>query len=260
MRGQAPSQADSASIPLFIRFKLWLCRYLRSPQDDNSENAGRNLELLKRNRGLLLDCGCGGGQNLVELESSLPGQYRLLGLDVFWPDVQAARTKVSPAVALLCADALNIPIADGVFDAVLSNQVIEHIRRYERYLSEIARILRPGGLLALSTPNFHCPRNMILKLLAQKPVLRWPNTHNEPPEKFRGHIQEFTERELVPLVERHGFVLVKSLPIVPRPTLEGNWAFNLYRAAEYAFYVLSRPFAGPGYSKNNTMLFRRSAC
>ena len=53
-------------------------------------------------------------------------------------------------------------------DVVLSNQVIEHIVKYEKYLSEIKRILKSDGLLILSTPNFHNPKNILLKLLFQK--------------------------------------------------------------------------------------------
>ena len=49
-------------------------------------------------------------------------------------------------------------------DIVLSNQVIEHITRYEKYLHELKRILKSNGILILSTPNFHNPKNILLKL------------------------------------------------------------------------------------------------
>ena len=49
-------------------------------------------------------------------------------------------------------------------DIVLSNQVIEHIPKYEKYLLEIERILKSNGLLIISTPNFHNPKNTFFKI------------------------------------------------------------------------------------------------
>lgn len=46
-----------------------------------------------------------------------------------------------------------LPFADASFDAVVSFQVIEHVRRDEELMREIARVLRPGGKLIISTPN-----------------------------------------------------------------------------------------------------------
>ena len=74
-------------------------------------------------------------------------------------------------------------------DVVLSNQVIEHIIKYEKYISEIKRILKSEGLLILSTPNFHNPRNTLLKLFFQKPIMRWENNKNLPPNEYRGQFK-----------------------------------------------------------------------
>ena len=46
-----------------------------------------------------------------------------------------------------------IKIPDNSFDTVVSFQVIEHIKNDELFLSEIQRILKPGGKAILSTPN-----------------------------------------------------------------------------------------------------------
>ncbi len=46
----------------------------------------------------------------------------------------------------------NMPVEEGSFDAVLCSQVLEHIFSAEDFLGEISRVLRPGGLLLLTTP------------------------------------------------------------------------------------------------------------
>ena len=45
----------------------------------------------------------------------------------------------------------------------------------KKYLLEIERILKSNGLLIISTPNFHNPKNTLLKLFFQKPIMRWEN-------------------------------------------------------------------------------------
>ena len=46
-----------------------------------------------------------------------------------------------------------LPFPDGPFDAVVSLQVVEHIWEQPRFVAECARVTRPGGWVALSTPN-----------------------------------------------------------------------------------------------------------
>lgn len=50
-------------------------------------------------------------------------------------------------------DALALPFKDGIFDSVLCNEVLEHVPEPGTLLMEVARVLRPGGVLLLSTPQ-----------------------------------------------------------------------------------------------------------
>ncbi len=110
----------------------------------------------------------------------------------------------------------------------------------------------------MSTPNFHNPKNTLLKLLFQKPIMRWENNKNLPPNEYRGHVKEFYEDELISLIQKHNFKLLASRPIIPKPSLKGNLPFILYRFFEYLFFTITKPFVRQGYSNNHNMIFEKN--
>lgn len=97
----------------------------------------------------LLDLGCGDGTNLVWLA---PFAERVLGVDYNVLRLVRAR-HVAPGAALFLGDLLDLPVPDGFVDVVFLNHVIEHVPDDARALREAHRILAPGGLLVLGTPN-----------------------------------------------------------------------------------------------------------
>jgi SAM-dependent methyltransferase len=99
-------------------------------------------------RGSILDLGCGDNTSLE--------QFRRPGLDVWGADHQA-----HPALShadhfrLLGPDG-QIPFADGSFDVIAAQWVLEHIARPGRFLREVCRVLKPGGsFVALSVSARH---------------------------------------------------------------------------------------------------------
>lgn len=97
-------------------------------------------------RGKVLDLGCGDGRTGKEL---LDKGFQVHACDM---DVQRFEFKdVIPFKAGNLNDPL--PYADGTFDYVIFMEVIEHLYNPLYVVSEIKRILRPGGKLILSTPN-----------------------------------------------------------------------------------------------------------
>ena len=228
----------------------------------NNENKNRliNLDLLdtyvKQQHFTLLDAGCGNGINLVDIILKYP-DAKIIGIDNFKPDLDDAKKRFLNKIDFLHSDCLDMKINSRSIDVVLSNQVIEHISKYEKYLSEIKRVLKNEGLLILSTPNFHNPKNTLLKLFFQKPIMRWENNKNLPPNEYRGHVKEFYEDELITLIQKHSFKLLASRPIIPKPSLKGNIPFILYRLFEYLFYILTKPFVSKGYSNNHNMIFEK---
>jgi len=97
----------------------------------------------------LLDLGCGDGNHLRWLSAFADEVY---GCD--YNPVRLARARAQlPDATLFMADILDFPAFDGVFDIVFFNHVIEHIPDDLKALQTVRRILKPGGLLVLGTPN-----------------------------------------------------------------------------------------------------------
>ena len=61
-------------------------------------------------------------------------------------------SRVGCAARCLQADLTDLPLPDGTFDGVVAGEVLEHIEAEGQALSEVARVLRPGGVLVLSVP------------------------------------------------------------------------------------------------------------
>ena len=229
--------------------------------NNENKNGLINLNLLdtfvRKQNFTLVDAGCGKGTNLENIILKYP-DAKIIGVDNFKPDLDYAKKKFMNKIVFLHCDCLDMKINSKSVDVVLSNQVIEHITKYEIYLSEIKRILKSNGLFILSTPNFHNPKNTLLKLFFQKPIMRWENNKNLPPNEYRGHVKEFYEDELIKIVQKYNFKLLASNPIIPRPSLKGNMPFVIYRLFEYLFYLLTKPFVSRGYSKNHNMIFQKN--
>jgi SAM-dependent methyltransferase len=96
--------------------------------------------------GCILDLGCGTGYGTRELADALP---RVFAVDRIAPDAGARH----PRCSFIRADAAHIPLQNAAFDMVVSFQVVEHLDDPGPYLQALARLLRPGGVALLSTPN-----------------------------------------------------------------------------------------------------------
>jgi SAM-dependent methyltransferase len=109
---------------------------------------------------LVLDMGCGGGRHAFAL-------YKL-GAHVVALDRDAAELKdvagmfaaLSPEVPAgaraqaVRGDAYRLPFADGTFDAVIAAEILEHLPDDAAAMAELARVLKPGGRLAVTVPRW----------------------------------------------------------------------------------------------------------
>lgn len=98
----------------------------------------------------VLDAGCGAGYGARELT----GAASFIGIDVSAEAVaHAGRESGGARARFLRAACEALPFADASFDLVTAFEVIEHLAEWRQLLSESKRVLRPGGVFLVSTPN-----------------------------------------------------------------------------------------------------------
>ena len=97
--------------------------------------------------GRVLDVGCGSGALLGAI-----GKDRALGID-YCAQGLSRSSQMRGDVPVACADATRTPFADRTMQAITAQHVIEHMKGYEAALREWRRLLSPGGVLLILTPN-----------------------------------------------------------------------------------------------------------
>jgi SAM-dependent methyltransferase len=125
-----------------------------------------------------LDAGCGDGRHLAALARSGDWPRRVIGTDISARILETARVAVHPLEPeLVQANIEALPFEDGAFDLVLCTQVIEHLLDPAAGVRELARVLRPGGTLVLTTDNrralvsktLNAPRTAVVRVLRLHP-------------------------------------------------------------------------------------------
>ena len=101
---------------------------------------------------VILDAGTGLGYGSYFIAEN--GAAWVLGVDVSEEAVDyAAENYRRENLAFGVADCTRLGLRDRSFDMVCSLELIEHLARPDRYLAEMCRVLKPGGLYFMSTPN-----------------------------------------------------------------------------------------------------------
>lgn len=140
----------------------------------------------------LLDVGCGNGESLVML--SALGYASAKGME---HDERACDAARGLGFEVRPGSAESIPWEDGSFDVVFIRHVIEHVMDPARALAEALRVLRPGGLVSLLTPNAAA------------------RSHERFGAYWRGlecprHLQLFTPASLAALCEQAGATVLRA--------------------------------------------------
>ncbi len=100
---------------------------------------------------VVLDAGCGVGWGTRRLAQA--GARRAVGLDLDAPSIDSARERGGGEAEFVRGDLLKLPFDDASFDLVVCFEAIEHVERPEDVLDGLRRVLRPDGILVVSSPN-----------------------------------------------------------------------------------------------------------
>ncbi|MEZ0077179.1 class I SAM-dependent methyltransferase [Planotetraspora sp. GP83] len=121
--------------------------------DDTPAFAAAIAELALPARGLALDAGCGTGRAFPLLRDAIGPAGDVVGVDVTPEMIWSARDRGRGEYGqLLIADVGRLPLREGVVDGVLASGLISHVLQPAAVLSELARVTRLGGRLALFHP------------------------------------------------------------------------------------------------------------
>jgi len=101
----------------------------------------------------VLDAGCGWGRTTEAVRAA----DNLVGLDFSFENLRLFDSAISDRIELVEGNVCQLPFRAGAFDAAVSSQVLEHVpseKLRRKAVSELARVLRPGGRLAISAYNW----------------------------------------------------------------------------------------------------------
>lgn len=106
----------------------------------------------------VLDVGCGFGDLMLGLKEA--GAKEIVGIDPDhgWMRIAAQRGRAYEKEYMVSqAVGEYLPLADHSFDVVCSNMVVEHVENLPLVMSEIVRVLKPGGVCLINCPNYLLP-------------------------------------------------------------------------------------------------------
>jgi len=146
----------------------------------------------------IIDFGCGNGKILEEIKK-INFKARLIGLDVSETALEQARKNLPEVKFYKINDGEKIPLKSEIADFIFSSEVIEHIYDTENAFSEMARILRPGGKILLTTPYHGLIKNLLITIFAF-------NKHFNP---VGPHIRFFTKKTLLNLLIKNNLKPIK---------------------------------------------------
>lgn len=161
-----------------------------------------NLDLKGNEK--VLEVGCGRGFYLKTLKSVWP-DLEVTGIDLNQKYLDKAKEFLgSLDVRLVKGDATKLPFKDKTFDRIIASEILEHIPDDQKAVSEMYRVLKPGGIVMVTVPNKNYPFcwdpvNWILERL-----FKWhlPSNIWWLSSIWADHVRLYNERELRDKVEK----------------------------------------------------------
>ena len=193
----------------------------------------------------ILDVGCGNARDIKQIVGS---GATVVGVDLSHEMINEAMREFTEAesvnVQLEIGDVTMLRFPAESFDKILCSEVIEHVPDLERAISEMYRVLKPGGYLVVSSPNRHSWYGFDRFVIWSK-ILRRKWDH--PFDDWK------SIREVHALLERHGFGVVGSTTACYLPGFVLTYKLPTWlqrvvvRCTEAADPIVSWAFPRAGY-------------
>jgi 2-polyprenyl-6-hydroxyphenyl methylase/3-demethylubiquinone-9 3-methyltransferase len=147
----------------------------------------------------VLDVGCGGGI-LTELVAKENRNFNVLGIDISKRSIETAAKHAKENnvtnVSYKYGSVYDIPVDSSSMDIIIMSDVLEHFLDLNKVMSEVKRVLRPGGILVYDTINRTLKSHILFVYVFETARVIPPGTHD-----WRLFI---TPEEMKQLIEKHG--------------------------------------------------------
>lgn len=223
---------------LFYPKKLLLYSYiLRAYKLHQKNNHGRVFRVL--------DVGCGTGASVIDLKKILGGMADVQGIEVVKLQVDIAKTRLMENkvyAEVKWYDGVHFPFIDEYFDAAYTSDVLGHAQNVPNWLSEINRVLKLGGVLAMFCESSLGRHAYIRNYLFKRGL------NVDPHAQF--HISLYSKQELIKLLNKTGFEIEKIYSIAWArffvhpdelyPSLQGQNRFPILKFFNKIFYKIKK--------------------
>lgn len=219
-------------------------RFLESELDPAFARRARiifeNLDLSGKER--ILEIGCGRGFYLRTLDQILP-PLEITGIDLNERYLQTAKKFIdNPKVNLIKADATSLPFKNNTFNRIIASEILEHIPDDEKAISQMYRVLKPGGIAIVTVPNknypfFWDPLNWILERVFHCHI---PSHIWWLAGIWAGHVRLYDKREIRESFRKEGF------------SIKGEWFATHYcfPFSHFLLYGIGKNLVEKGLFKN----------
>lgn len=137
-------------------------------------------------------------------------------------------------------DITDSKLEPGTFDLILCTEVIEHIADSKTAVANMHRLLKPGGLLVLSTPQRFSPLELFAKIAFLPGIIQLVRYIYKEPILETGHINLMTEGQVTDQIKAAGFTIIEShksgmyIPLIAE--LMGERGLQIERYIEKKIY------------------------
>lgn len=220
------------------------------PADYGQEIVKRRYRLTRQRldlqNKLLLDFGCGNGAQTVEFAND---NCRIVALDIDPQDLAVLNDHLSAyklaGISPVQYDGNSLPLRSGSVDAIISYEVLEHVRDESRTLRELFRVLKSGGEMMISVPN----KAWVFETHgAHLPLLPWnrvPFFSWLPRSVHRRYAKAriYRKKDIVRTLEENSFEVVEALYVTaPMDVVNIPWLKKFLRKTIFSGDATGNPF------------------